>query len=138
MDHFEKMELLKAALALAVADGDVRRCELGVLRGLAKRMAVGEAELNAMLETSQHDDSFADNILIRNQAKAHTAFELLVAQARIDGEISVEERELLVRIAKSLKIDDADFPVVYSAGVRRRDSQVAPTRLVRAASASDR
>lgn len=54
-------------------------------------------------------------------AKARTALELLVAQARIDGQISDEERSLLVRIAGSLKITGEDFSAVYEAGIRRAD-----------------
>ena len=82
---------------------------------------MGKVSLEAMLEAAEQDQSIADNILIKDKAKAHTAFELLVAQARIDGEINMSERELLVRIAKSLKISDEDFPIVYHAGISRAD-----------------
>ena len=121
MNQLEKMDLLKAALAVAMADGILTRSEKGVVEGLAKRVGVGSASLEAMMETAARDDSIADDILIKDKATAHTAFELLVAQARIDGEISLSERELLVRIAKSLKISDVDFPVVYHAGIQRAD-----------------
>lgn len=121
MDHMEQLDLLKAIMAIAVADGEVRRSELGVARGLAERLGIGEASFEAMLEEAQTHDAIADNMFISDQAKAHTAFELLVAQARIDGEISHEERALLVRIAKTLNIDDADFPVIYQAGLSRAD-----------------
>jgi len=121
MNNMEQLDLLKAVMALAMADGEVRRSELGVARGLAERLGIGQASFDAMLEAATSDDSIADNMFIGDQAKAHTAFELLVAQARIDGEISVEERGLLVRIAKTLNIDDADFPVIYQAGLSRAD-----------------
>ncbi|MCH7995304.1 MAG: hypothetical protein IIB57_12795 [Planctomycetes bacterium] len=121
MDHLEQLDLLKAALALAMADGVLTRSEKGVVEGLATRVGIGKASLDAMLEAAEHDASIADNILIKDKVKAHTALELLVAQARIDGEISADERDLLVRIAKSLQISDADFPVIYHAGLRRAD-----------------
>ncbi len=121
MNQTEQMDLLKAALAVAMADGILTRSEKGVVEGLAKRVGIGRVSLEAMLEAAEHDDSIADNIIIKDKATAHTAFELLVAQARIDGEISLSERELLVRIAQSLKISDVDFPVVYHAGIRRAD-----------------
>ncbi|MFQ5495308.1 MAG: hypothetical protein ACE5EX_07980 [Phycisphaerae bacterium] len=121
MDQMEKLDLLKAALAVAAADGTIRRSELGVARVLAERLGVGEASFDAMVELAEEDDSIADNILIKEPAKANTALELLVAEARIDGEISRAERALLVRIARSLKIDDQDFPVIYQAGIRRAD-----------------
>ena len=121
MDQLEKMDLLKAALAVAMADGVLTRSEKGVVEGLAARIGVGKASLDAMLEAAEQDKSIADNMFIKDKEKAHTAFELLVAQARIDGEIGKNERELTVRIAKSLKISDEDFPAIYSAGIRRAD-----------------
>lgn len=121
MNQIELMDLLKATLAVAVADGVLSRSEKGVVEGLAARLGVGKMSFDAMLEAAEHDQSIVDNILIKGKTQARNAFELLVAHARIDGEISASERELLVRIAKSLNISDEDFPVVYLAGIRRAD-----------------
>ena len=121
MGAIEDLELLKAALALAMADGELRRSEKGVVEGLAERIGIGRVSFEAMLEAAEKDDSIADNILLRSKEKAHSAFELLVAQARIDGEISDDERSLLVRIATSLGITGTDFETVYLAGVKRAD-----------------
>lgn len=121
MGAIEDLELLKAALAVAMADGELRRSEKGVVEGLAERIGIGRVSFEAMLEAAEKDDSIADNILLRSKEKAHSAFELLVAQARIDGEISDDERSLLVRIATSLGITGTDFETVYLAGVKRAD-----------------
>ena len=75
-----------------------------------------------MIEAAEQDDSIADNILIRSKERAHTAFELLVAQARIDGEISNEERSVLVRVASSLGITGNEFEAIYGAGIKRADN----------------
>ncbi len=122
MDSMEELELLKAAIAVAVADGELRRSEKGVIEGLAARIGVGRASFEAMLELAQRDDSIADNILIRSKERARTAFELLVAQARIDGEISERERSVLVRIASSLDIAGDDFRAAYESGIKRADA----------------
>ena len=95
------MTLLKAAMAVAVADGRITRSEMGVLRGLAARLGVGGASLDAMLELAREDDSQADNILIRSKERARAALELLVAEARIDGEISLEE---LLRVGHRVQV----------------------------------
>jgi tellurite resistance protein len=117
----EDLELLKAAIAVAVADGELRRSEMGVIKGLAARIGVGRASLDAMLGAAEAGESIADNILIQSPRRARSALELLVAEARIDGEVSEEERSLLVHIATSLGITGSDFQAVYQAGIERAD-----------------
>ena len=121
MKDIEQVELFKAALAIAVADGEVRRAEKGVLEGLALRVGVGRASFDAMLEAARQDEASADNVLIRSKKDARKGLELLVAQARIDGEISESERNLLVRIASRLELTGDEFQSVYQAGIARAD-----------------
>ena len=121
MATMDDLELLKAALAVAVADGEIRRSQKGVVEGLAQRVGVGRASLQAMTEAAECDDSFADNILIGSAEKAHAAFELLVAEAEIDGEICDEERSVLVRIAGRLGITGDAFQAAYASGIEQAD-----------------
>lgn len=122
MRDTEKLELLKAALALAVADKTITRSERGVIEGLAAKVGVGEASLAAMSAAADRDETYADNILMTSPDSARTALELLVAQARIDGAISNEERELLVRLASGLNITGDAFQAIYQAGIARADA----------------
>lgn len=122
MGTMDDLELLKAAMAVALADGELRRSERGVIQGLATRVGIGSASFDAMLEAAKQDDSIADNILIRSKERARSALELLVAQARIDGDISDQERSVLVRIAASLEITGDDFQSAYTAGIQRADA----------------
>jgi tellurite resistance protein len=117
----EDIELLKAALAVAVADGQLLRSEMGVVEGLAKRIGLGPVSFEAMLEAARTDESFADHILIQSPEKARTTLELLVGLARIDGLISDEERSVIVRIATALGITGDAFEQAYLAGIRRAD-----------------
>ena len=122
MTNMEQLELLRAAIALAMADGELSRSEKGVVEGLAQRVGVGKVSLKAMLDTAQANDSIADNILIGSKKRARVALELLVAQARIDGEISDEERSVLVRIAMSLSFTTDEFQGIYESGLARADT----------------
>ena len=121
MTAMEDVDLLRAALAVAMADGELRGSEKGVVQGLALRAGVGRASFEAMLAAAEEDDSFADNVLMHSKEKARLAFELLVAHARIDGEICDAERSVLVRIATSLDITGAEFEGLYLAGISRAD-----------------
>ncbi len=122
MNQMEQLELLRAVLAVAAADGDIRRSELGVAKGLAERIGVGRTSFDAMLGEAEAGADLTDNIVMHSPESARTALTLLVAQARIDGEISSEERELIVRIACSLGVTDDDFQKVYQAGIERADT----------------
>jgi tellurite resistance protein len=121
MTTMEDVELLKAAIAVAVADGTIRRSEKGVLQGLAMRVGVGRMSFQAMVDAAEREGFQGDDLLIRSKDKARQAFELLVAQARIDGEISDEERSLLVQIGQRLNITGDEFGELYTAGIRRAD-----------------
>ena len=117
----EDTELLKATIAVAVADGQLRRSELGVIQALARRAGVGETSLKAMIEAAEKDKSFAADIMIRSKDKARMAVKLLVAEARIDREISDEERRVIVHIANSLGITGDEFEQLYLAGIEQAD-----------------
>jgi tellurite resistance protein len=121
MKDREQIDLLRAALALAYADEKLTRSERGVIEGLAARVGLEGAALQSMIGEARRDDFIADRLYIRSREDAEQAFELLVAQGRIDGEISEEERSLLVRVATSLGIRNDDFERVYSAGIARAD-----------------
>ncbi len=117
----ENTELLRAAIAMAVADGKVSRSEMGVVEGLAQRAGVGAVTIEAMFDAAASDETFADNLVLLPKDRAVKAVELLVGLARIDGEISGEERELIVRIATSVDVVDDDFRRAYEAGIKRAD-----------------
>jgi uncharacterized tellurite resistance protein B-like protein len=117
----ENAELLRAAIAMAVADGKISRSEMGVVEGLAQRAGVGAIAIEAMFEAAAKNRTFADNLQLLPKDRAVKAVELLVGLARIDGEISSEEHELVVRIAASLDIVDDEFRQVYETGVKRAD-----------------
>lgn len=121
MGTMEDTELLRAAMAVAAADGELRRSEMGVVEGLATRVGIGKASFDAMLEAAERDDSIADNILIHSKERARSALELLVALARIDGEISEQERGVLVRIAATIRLTENEFQSVYREGIKRAD-----------------
>jgi tellurite resistance protein len=117
----EDLELLKAALAVAVADKELRGSELGLLQALARRAGVAPPELAAMMSEAARDASFADNIVIKSKAKARSVLEMIVGLARIDGHISEEERRVLARIAASMGIAGDEFEKAYLAGIQRAD-----------------
>ena len=122
MASMDDLELLRAAMAVALADGELRRSEMGVIKGLAARTGVGRVSFDAMLGAAESDPTFADKILIHSPDKARQAVEILVAEAGLDGEISPRERVVIQHIARQLNIIDQELAELYEAGVRRADA----------------
>ena len=118
----DDLALLRGAIAVALADGELRRSEMGVLKGLAMRAGVGQMSFDAMLEAAKEGADLAGNVAMMSPDAARTALELLVAQARIDGEISPKEREVIVRIAMDMGIVSDEFQTIYSKGIGRADA----------------
>jgi len=118
----DDLTLLRAAIAVAMADGELRRSEKGVLQGLAMRAGVGQMSFDAMIEAAERGEDLAGSSLMSSAETARNGLELLVAQARIDGEISPEEREVLVRIAINMGIHDDEFQAIYTKGVEMADA----------------
>jgi tellurite resistance protein len=121
MNDMEKLELLQAAVAVAVADDALLRSERGVIEGLAAKAGVGKVSFEAMLAAARRGDDLPARMLLSASPKARLALELLVAEARIDGEINDDERRVLVEIAGRLGLAGDDFMTVYEAGIARAD-----------------
>jgi len=121
MQDRDKLDLFKAALALAAADQQITRAELGILEGLAAKVGIGQKSFEAMKTAALRGEGLADKVCFSSPEMARKALELLVAEARIDGEISEPERRLLVALAERLKIATEEFLTIYQAGIQRAD-----------------
>ncbi|MHC5110765.1 MAG: tellurite resistance TerB family protein [Planctomycetota bacterium] len=128
-DKIKERELLKAAVAMAVADGKLCRSEMGVVEGLAAKCGVGRRSLDVMIARAAKGDNTVDRLVFRTKDAAHEAFELLVAQAHIDGEVSREEEDILARVANRLGITGDRFGIrgdefrsLFQRGVNRANA----------------
>ena len=74
-----------------------------------------------MLSAAVGGEKREPDLVIRSPHQARLALELLVAEARLDGDITCEERELLFHLATRLGIEGDVFQTVYEAGLARAD-----------------
>jgi tellurite resistance protein len=118
----EQVEVIKAAIVLAVADGKLSAGERGLLEGLAQRVGIGQASLNAMVERAKSSPAAREELFRHQPSDPEQVMELLVATARLDGEIADAERQLLVDIMQRLGIAAERFAAVYQRGVARADA----------------
>ncbi|MCP4245726.1 MAG: hypothetical protein GY778_01635 [bacterium] len=115
------LEVLQAVLAVAGADSEFARSEKGVYEGLARRIGADATTVWTMMNNVRTDPSLRDRLFKTQVRDPRQAMKLLVATARIDGDISEKERELLVDISTKLGIEAADFGVIYREALAAAD-----------------
>ncbi|MBI3833997.1 MAG: hypothetical protein HY287_06670 [Planctomycetes bacterium] len=118
MASMEDLELLKAAIALALADGEIQRTEMGVIKGLAVRTGVGHVSFEAILNAAEQNPAFANNDLNFTPEKAKRAVEVLAAEAASDGNVSPKDRAVIEHITGQLKISSDQIDITWKAGIR--------------------
>ncbi|GJM23603.1 MAG: hypothetical protein DHS20C16_00180 [Phycisphaerae bacterium] len=118
----EQIELLKALIALSAADGKISASERGLLCSFAGRIGIGSASLEAMIERAMSDPSARDDLFHRTMSNPQLALEMLVATARLDGNITTSERDVLIHVRGLLEISMDDFAEVYERGIQRADT----------------
>jgi tellurite resistance protein len=122
MPNKADLEVLKAVMAVAAADGNITRAERGVFKTLAGRLGIPQADLDRMIDDIQLDPTTVQKLFATRIADAEEAMKLLVATARIDGQIDDNERKLLVEISSRLGIAVNRFSQVYQAGIAAADA----------------
>jgi tellurite resistance protein len=117
LDASDSYELLTAVIALAAADGNVTNSELAVIKALARKAAVEGPELDAMIESAAIDAAARQELLNRAVKQPERAMSLLIAAANIDGNVSEEERNLLVDISCTLGVPARRFGEIFQSSM---------------------
>lgn len=118
----EQAEILRAAIVLAVTDGVITSSEKGLLEALARRLGVSTQTLRQMTERALLDSAVHDELFRVATADPEFTLELLVAAARIDGEIHERERATLLQMSEKLAIPAGQFEHIFTRGVARADA----------------
>ena len=117
MDQDQQMEILRGVLAVAVSDGKIARSEKGVYESLARKAGISNAWLEEMIESARRGESVKSSMFHRTLEDPVRAMTLLVATAAIDGEITEEERSVLVDISLKLRLPPGTFGQVFQKGL---------------------
>jgi tellurite resistance protein len=113
----ETMEILRGVLAVAVADGEIRRSEKGVMKGLAARLGIDRAWLDEMIRYAEEGASVESSMFRRILSDPTRAMRLMVATAAVDGDISDQERSVLVDISLKIGLAPGKFGEVFAEGM---------------------
>ena len=113
------IELLKALIVLSAADGVIAGSERGLLERFARGVGMSGTSLNASIDHALKDGTCREKLFRRVIAEPDQALELLVTVARMDGEISEPEKDVLLEVGKKLKIKADDFARICKQGIQR-------------------
>ena len=86
--------------------------ESKALRKLKERAGVGEASYQAMLDAAQHDPSYYERQFRFAAKDPAKTIELLFKLAKVDGDVSMEERAMIGHFAEKLELDESAFDVI--------------------------
>lgn len=111
---FRIEEVLRAAAAMAGADGEVVELELDVLRRLASRAGMGEAALDRLIHEAKHDDEYFQTEIETVLRNPERAIVLLWRLACVDGRVSLDEQVVLHYFAGKLGVTEARVRVIVS------------------------
>lgn len=125
--------LMKAVLAMALADGAIADDERALIRKVQARLGVGDEQLRKVIAEFRQAKS-PDALLPRQSEDRHQAMLLMVVTAAIDGQIDTREQALLDKVAGRLGFDHAEFQDIFDEGVatanRLRAKKQPPTAAV--------
>lgn len=113
----ESMEILRGILAVAVADGQIRHSEAGVIQRLADRLGIDRAWLDEMTRQAEGGATVESSMFRRILSDPERAMRLMVGTAAIDGEITDRERSVLVDISLKIGLPPGRFGEVFVEGM---------------------
>jgi len=113
----ETMEILRGVLAVAVVDGEIRRSEAGVVQRLAGRLGIDRAWLDEMIRQAERGATVESTMFRRILSDPVRAMRLMVGTAAIDGEITDQERSVLVDISLKIGLPPGQFGEVFAEGL---------------------
>lgn len=109
MKSFEKLEVLRAAVCVVGADGEVGETENRLIDRLADEIGVGQASREAMLERGKTDPNFCEEMFRVLKISPKDTIITLFQVAMVDGKLGDEEIRVLGRFAEKLGIKKESF-----------------------------
>jgi len=106
---------MQGAMLMALADGVLDPQEKHLLRKLQRRLGLSDEQLRQLVADLRAKRP-VEALFPQTPDHRRAAFELMVAVARADGQISPEERELLGKVARHLDLDEATVQEVLGTG----------------------
>jgi len=106
MTPAEEVEILRACCCVAGANRNTCSEERKVLQGLAKKIGVGSASLNAMMERSESDPEFHQRQFAILKSEPTQTMATLLRVAVSDNHIDDEEIRVIHGLAKNLGVPE--------------------------------
>ena len=109
MKSFEKLEILRAAVCVVGADGEVSEDESALIDKLASEIGVGKASRQAMLDRGKTDPEFCEDMFRVLKTEPNETMLTLFHASMSDGVLSESEIRVLWHFADKLGVNKETF-----------------------------
>lgn len=109
MKSFEKLEILRAAVCIVGADGEVSTEESKLIDKLAGEIGVGQASRQAMLDRGKSDPEFCQEMFRVLKTEPNETMLTLFHAAMADGVLADQELAVLWHFGEKLGLDKDTF-----------------------------
>ena len=114
----DELEILKAACCVAGLDGEISEHEKQALKVLVKRVGVGQASFEAMMDVAIEDDDYFKKQLDLLMGDVDQTIKMLFQIAVADGQLGTNERIVLNYFADKLEMPPERFDQILAAAER--------------------
>lgn len=105
----QEVELLRAAICVACANGEANEVEQRLIDRLADNVGVGDASMQAMMDRAKRDPDFYQQQFQILKSDPKDSIVSLVNVAMADGDVDDQEIRVLRGLAGQLNIPDDTF-----------------------------
>jgi uncharacterized tellurite resistance protein B-like protein len=106
---FEDLEILRAAVCIVGADGEVDEKENAFFEKLAKKIGVGLASRTAMINRAKSDPDFHQQMFQVLKTEPGESITILFKAAMADGQLDEKEILMLKSFSEKLGINEKSF-----------------------------
>jgi len=114
MTAMSEIEVVRAACCIAGIDGRVDPDERRLLQVIAKKIGVGTASLDAMIERAETEPDYHEQQFRVLKADPEGTIKLLFAVSLVDGKLGADERTILKRLADRLELPAERFEYILA------------------------
>lgn len=117
MDEQKRKELMRSALLVALADKNVTKEEKAALRAVQNELRLSDEDLRQLVDELRKSQEVSQKPIRMTSEEALGALESMIAVCAADGNVTMEEIQLLERVAGRFGIAGMEWQAILERGM---------------------